>query len=212
MNMSTICELPSLTPAQLEVIDAVTERKYSIHLCDGSMLDYCDSKQVTCAIVQRGAGSAVRHQAAQAIQHQPHREIRRIFNNDQLIERFEKWLLICGKSRHTRINYTLSVRQFGRFLDKPLTGATKEDVRAFIASLYARGLAPSTMQLRLDSLRVFFDCLALGGQVRVSVPRLVSRRKLPQRLPHAKSEEVIERLIAAARTPRDRAILELGYA
>jgi site-specific recombinase XerD len=139
--------------------------------------------------------------------------VRRIFNNCQIIERFEKWLLVCGKAENTRLSYTLAAKQFAKFLiDKPLTAATKEDVRAFIASLYARGLAPATMQLRLDSLRVFFDCLALGGQVHVSVPRLVKRRKLPQRLPHAKSEQEIEQLIAAAHTTRDRAILELGYA
>jgi integrase/recombinase XerD len=44
------------------------------------------------------------------------------------------------------------------------------------------------------------------------VPRYITRRKLPKRLPHAKSEEEIEQLIAASRTPRDRALIELGYA
>src|SRR5258708_5208345 len=140
------------------------------------------------------------------------RAIRRIFNNEQLIERFGKWLLICGKSKNTRVNYELGVRQFGRFLDKPLTAATKEDVKAFFANLYAKGMAPSTIQMRLDTLRVFFDCLALGGQVRVSAPRFVTRRKLPQRLPKSKSEEEIKRIIAAARNPRDLAVLELFYA
>lgn len=140
------------------------------------------------------------------------RAIRRIFNNDQLIERFGNWLLIVGKAKSTRINYELGVRQFGRFLDKPLNTATKEDVKAFIATLYAKGMAPATIQMRLDTLRVFFDCLALGGQVRVSVPRFVTRRKLPQRLPKAKSEEEIERIIAEARNPRDLAIFELLYA
>ena len=54
-------------------------------------------------------------------------------NNDQLIERFEKWLLICGKAESTRINYRVAVTQFSKFLvNKPLTAATKEDVRAFI--------------------------------------------------------------------------------
>lgn len=138
--------------------------------------------------------------------------MRRIYSNEQLIERFGKWLLICGKSKNTRINYELGVKQFGRFLDKPLTGATKEDVKAFIAMLYAKRMAPATIQVRLDTLRVFFDCLALGGQVRTSVPRFVARRKLPQRLPKAKSEREIKRIIAAARNPRDLAIFELLYA
>jgi integrase/recombinase XerD len=138
---------------------------------------------------------------------------RRIFNNDQLIERFGRWLLACGKAENTRINYVAAARQFAKFLvNKPLTSATKEDVRAFIFSLYTKGLAATTIQARLDTLRVFFDCLQLGSQVRASVPRYILRRKLPKRLPHAKSEEEIERLIAAARTPRDRALLELGYA
>jgi integrase/recombinase XerC len=139
--------------------------------------------------------------------------IRRIFNNDQLIERFEKWLLVCGKAENTRVNYRGAARQFAKFLvDKPLTAATKEDVRAFVGSLYTKGLAATTIQARLDALRVFFDCLQLGSQVRASVPRYVKRRKLPKRLPQAKYEEEIQKLIAAARTPRDRAILELGYA
>ena len=141
------------------------------------------------------------------------RSIRRIFNNEQIIERYDKWLLICGKALNTRKNYTLDARQFAQFLmDKPLTAATKEDVRAFIAEMYAKGMMPQTMQRKLDSLRVLFDCLQLGNQVRVAVPRLVSRRKLPKRLPQVISEEQIERLIAAAGNPPDLAILELGYA
>lgn len=139
--------------------------------------------------------------------------VRRVFNNDQIIERFEKWLLICGKSQSTRISYRNAARQFAKFLvDKPLTAMTKEDVRAFLGSLYTKGLRATTIQGRLIALRALGDCLQLGGQVRVSVPRYILSRKLPKRLPHAMSEEEIQKLIAAARTPRDLAILELGYA
>jgi site-specific recombinase XerD len=141
------------------------------------------------------------------------KSIRRIFNNEQLIERFGRWLLVCGKAENTRINYVLAAKQFAKFLvNKPLTAATKEDVRAWIFSLYTKPLAATTMQHRLDCIRALFDCLQLGSQVRTSVPRFVLRRKLPQRLPHAISEEEMERLIAAARTPRERALIELGYA
>ncbi len=139
--------------------------------------------------------------------------MRRVFDNSQIIEKFDKWLMICGKSKNTRINYTLAARQFAKFLlDKPLTAATKEDVRGFVTNLYMKKLAATTIQVRLDALRVLFDCLQLGGQVRVSVPRFILRRKLPKHLPQVLSEQDIKRLIAAARTPRDLAILELGYA
>ena len=74
------------------------------------------------------------------------KSIRRIFNNDQLIERFGRWLLVCGKAENTRVNYVLAAKQFAKFLvNKPLTAATKEDVRDFIGSLYIRGLAASTI-------------------------------------------------------------------
>jgi integrase/recombinase XerD len=143
---------------------------------------------------------------------EPH-AIRRIFNNDQLIERFDKWLMICGRSPNTRLSYTLAARQFARSLvNKPVTAATKENVRDFIGTLYAKGFASSTMQLKLDVLRVFFDFLHLGGRIHDCVPRRILRRKLPKRLPHAKSEEEIVRVINAAETPRDRAILEMLYA
>ena len=143
----------------------------------------------------------------------PDSRIRRIFNNDQIIERFEKWLLICGKAKNTRDSYTLAAKQLGKFLvDKPLTAITKEDVRGFIGFLYTKGFAASTIQARLDALRSLGDCLQLGGQTRASVPRYLLRRKLPKRLPPVKSESEIRRLIRATRTPRDRAIIELGYA
>jgi site-specific recombinase XerD len=139
--------------------------------------------------------------------------VRRIFNNDQIIERFGNWLLVCGKAENTRRAYTVAAEQFACFLvDKPLTAATKEDVRGFIGNLYTKGLAATTIQARVDALRVLGDCLQLGGQVRTSVPRYIMRRKLPLRLPHAISEEDIHKLIAGARTTRDLAILELGYA
>jgi site-specific recombinase XerD len=139
--------------------------------------------------------------------------IRRVFDNRQIIERFDKWLMICGKAKNTRDSYVLAVKQFSKFIiNKPLTAATKEDVRAFIGDLYTKGFAATTIQARLDALRVFGDCLQLGGQVRASVPRYLLRRKLPKRLPPVKSEKEIQRLIAAVRTPRDLAIMELGYA
>ena len=160
---------------------------------------------------------AITRKRGSALESPPKRQgsyaVRRIFNNDQIIERFGKWLLVCGKAKNTRDSYTLAAKQLGKFLvNKPLTAATKEDVRAFIGDLYTKGFAATTIQVRLDALRVFGDCLQLGGQVRASVPRYFVRRKLPKRLPPVKNEAEIRRLIKATRTPRDLAILELGYA
>ncbi|HXM91274.1 MAG TPA: tyrosine-type recombinase/integrase [Candidatus Dormibacteraeota bacterium] len=162
------------------------------------------------------ASHSLLHRAAKpslALVPKSNSQIRRIYNNDQIIGKFGQWLLICGKARNTRDSYTLAAKQFGKFLvNKSLTAITKEDVRGFIGSLYTKGFAASTIQARLDALRCLGDCLHLGGQTRASVPRYLLRRKLPKRLPPVKSEKEIQRLIAATRTPRDLAIMELGYA
>jgi len=46
------------------------------------------------------------------------RAIRRIFNNEQIIERFDKWLLVCGKAANTRASYTLAAQQLFNGGDK----------------------------------------------------------------------------------------------
>jgi site-specific recombinase XerD len=139
-------------------------------------------------------------------------KIIRVFDSSQLIAKFDEFLLITGKSVNTRLHYCFAARSFARFMvGRPITSAAKEDVRSFVGHLYERNLAATTIQGRLDALRVFFDFLQLGGVVRYSVPRSILRRKLPKRLPHAKSEAEIERIIMAAATVRDRAILEVLY-
>jgi len=139
--------------------------------------------------------------------------IRRVFDNSQLIERFGKWLLICGRAENTRVNYESHVEQFSEFLKgQSLTSVTRMDIQNWLAHLCTRNLKPVTMATKLFALRTFYDFLQMGDQVRTSVPRYVATRKVPQRLPHTKSEEEIERLIAAAGNPRDLAILELAYA
>lgn len=139
--------------------------------------------------------------------------IRRIFSNDELIERFDSWLLICGMSPNTRTGYIHTARQFGKFLvDRPLTSVTKEDVRGFLACLYERNLAPATLACRHFALRTFFHFLQLGEQVVASPPQFIQTRKIPKRLPKPLSPDEIERLIAAAPEPRDRAVIEVFYA
>lgn len=138
---------------------------------------------------------------------------RRVFDNGQLVDRFDKWLLICGMSQHTRIGYREAAQQFAQSLiGRPLTSATKSDVLAYICQLYARKLAPTTMSNRHFALRALFHFLRLGGQVVISPPHQICTRKIPKRLPRAKSEEEIGRIIAAADSVRDRAILEILYA
>lgn len=138
---------------------------------------------------------------------------RRIFPNDKIIDLFDAYLTACNFSKNTRLQYGFHARQFANFLgEKSFRSVTKADFRAFQRTLYERNLKSGTLQAYLFSLRSLFHCLELGDQVLTSVPRQILTRKLPTRLPYAKSEEEISRIIDAALSVRDRAVLELLYA
>ena len=142
--------------------------------------------------------------------------VRRIFNSGnipQTLARFESYLLYKNFSKHTRTKYLFVVRQFLEFLgDKPFTAAKKPEYLAYFAMLSEKGLRAQSIQNSHYALRAFSKSLRLSGQIPVSVPHSVLIRKAPKRLPHAKSVEEIERLIAAGGSLRNTALLELGYA
>ncbi len=92
-----------------------------------------------------------------------------------------------------------------------LAQASADAVEAYVAGLTRRGLSPATARRRISALRQFYR-FCLGENTRADDP--TSRLDAPRRartLPKTLSVEEIERLIAAAESPRDRAIIELLY-
>ncbi len=92
-----------------------------------------------------------------------------------------------------------------------LKDASAETIEAYVAEMGRRGLAPATARRRISALRQFYRFL-LGENIRADDP--TSRLDAPKRarsLPKTLSVEEIERLIAAAESPRDKAIIELLY-
>ena len=133
--------------------------------------------------------------------------------NRELAQKFDSWLTSQNYSPHTRLAYSKIVRDFCEFLgSKNLTEVQHFDIRAYLGHLSQRGLAPSSLAQNLHGLRTFFDFLNMGGAVNFVAPRFIRTRKVPKRLPRLLSEEQVRRLIEAARSPRDRAVLELFYA
>ena len=97
--------------------------------------------------------------------------------------------------------------EVGGGLGKAEAGA----IEAYVAALTKRGLSPATARRRISALRQFYRFL-LQENVRGDDP--TSRLDAPKRarsLPKTLSTEEIERLIAAADTPRDKALIELLY-
>ena len=92
-----------------------------------------------------------------------------------------------------------------------LGGAGAEKIEAYVAELTRRGLAAATVRRRISALKQFYRFL-LQENVRGDDPS--ARLEAPRRgrsLPKTLSSEEIARLIAAAETPRDRALIEMLY-
>jgi site-specific recombinase XerD len=134
-------------------------------------------------------------------------------DNRILAEKFSQWLEVQNYSAHTRKAYDALTADFCRFIrSRSLTEVKHLDVREYLFSLQRRGLAPSSLDRQLHGLRTFFDFLNLGGIVNFVAPRFIRTRRRQRKLPRFLSIQEASKLIEAAESPRDRAILEIFYA
>lgn len=141
-----------------------------------------------------------------------HASMKRIFTDRQLLEKYAVWLKGgCGLADLTILSYVRAAHSFEVFLDCPLASASIDDVKGYLAIRLNRR-SRSTVNHDLFSLRVFYDFLRLGGRIRSNPARGFEPGKAPRRLPRVLSVEDVSRFIGAARSPRDRALVELFYA
>jgi integrase/recombinase XerC len=91
------------------------------------------------------------------------------------------------------------------------------DIRAYLGTLYERGLSKASAARALAAIRSWFKWLARTGHIEQNAAALVSTPKLPKHLPRVPSIEQMNRVVdsvdgdAASWPARDRAILELLY-
>ncbi len=91
------------------------------------------------------------------------------------------------------------------------------DIRAYLGTLYDRGLSKASTARALAAIRSWFKWLARTGHVERNVAALVATPRLPKHLPRVPSIEQLNRVVdnvaddAASWPARDRAILELLY-
>jgi site-specific recombinase XerD len=133
-------------------------------------------------------------------------------DNWVLAQKFSQWLEVQNYSPHTRKAYDALTADFCRFIrSRSLTEVKHLDVRDYLFHLQGRGFASSTLDRQLHGLRTFFDFLNLGGVVNSVPPRFIRTRKRQRKLPRFLSVHEAGKLIEAAESQRDRAILEVFY-
>ncbi|HET6143868.1 MAG TPA: tyrosine-type recombinase/integrase [Candidatus Acidoferrales bacterium] len=136
-----------------------------------------------------------------------------IEENERLAEKFSQWLLMRNYPLNTRRAYDGIVADFCRFINSQnILLVTKTDVRLYLEYLASRGLSRSTLNQRLHGLRSFYELLTLVGLVKFSPLRFIRNARPKRRLPTFPSVDEAVRIIEAAKSPRDRAVLEVLYA
>jgi site-specific recombinase XerD len=121
----------------------------------------------------------------------------------------EQALALRGMAPKTCSAYLSWVRRLVRFCRVVPDQLTTEHVRAFLVHLaQERKLSFSTFNQALNAARFFF----LEVLKRPFVVEGFRYQKPPSRLPMVMNDEEVSRLLAAAVSLRDRALLETGYA
>jgi integrase/recombinase XerC len=132
-----------------------------------------------------------------------------------------------GSSPHTLRAYERELRAFVAYIVKQQGAETLASsiehttIRAWLGSLYERGLSKASAARALASVRSWFRWLARFGYVNQNVASLVATPKLPKHLPRVPSIEQMNRVIdsieggdeesSATWPARDTVIFELLY-
>lgn len=133
--------------------------------------------------------------------------------NAVLAEKFAEWLIAQRYAVVTQKAYKRVVFRFCAFLGaRPLSKVDHLVVRYFLVEVMKRDLSVDGYNRHLWALRRFFDFLYMGGVVDSVAPRFIRGRRVGRRIPRVLGECEVLRLIRAARSNRDKAMIELLYA
>ncbi len=116
-------------------------------------------------------------------------------------------------------SYQRDIQGFFKFLSgqdiSEITDASIHDIRAYIASCHRKGMAESSMQRLLSSLRGFYKHLLKDNQIGSNPAADVRAPKGAKKLPKVLDVDQVDRLLSGkSSTPlevRDQAMIELMY-
>jgi len=128
-----------------------------------------------------------------------------------------------GASTHTLRAYQRELRGFAAFIaekfgeEQGVSSIEHTQIRAYLGTLYKRGLSKASAARALAAIRSWFKWLARARHVDQNAASLVATPRLPRHLPRVPSIEKMNRAMdsvdqdSASWPARDRAILEVLY-
>ena len=132
--------------------------------------------------------------------------------NRGLARQYDKWMVAMHYAKQTQRMYTKIIRRYVEFIGKKsIATARHTDIRQYIARVSEDGATLSSVYRDLGVLRLFYDFLNLGGVVSYVAPRYVKLRRPRQNSLRPLTESQVHRLMSAARTLREHALVEFFY-
>jgi site-specific recombinase XerD len=127
-----------------------------------------------------------------------------------VIINFRRHLKRRNFSPHTVKYYLNIIKQYVIWLDVPLEQATVEKVDAYIDYLHRKRLHPSSINMYLVIIRVFYDYLRYEERVDLTNPVKRNRRlRVPKPLPRSLRDQEVDRLFGVIKSKRDVAMFKL---
>lgn len=127
-----------------------------------------------------------------------------------VIINFRRQLKRRNYSAHTVKYYLYIIRQYVLWLNVPLEQATTDKIDAYIDHLHAKRMHPSSINLYLVIIRVFYDYLRYDEKIELTNPVKRNRRlRVPKPLPRCLQQQQVEQLLEAIENKRDMAMFKL---
>jgi len=133
--------------------------------------------------------------------------------NQELAAAFLRYLKSRNRAPSTCYAYAKAVSRYLDFLGADdVTTITHARVRQFLTALSDEGRHTGRVRRHLLAIRQFYGFLKVGLLIGFAPTDFMALpKKLPRRLPRCLSESEIAKLIDAAESPRDRAVLQIFY-
>lgn len=147
-------------------------------------------------------------------------------NNQDVIHRFRRYLrLERSYSENTIEAYMRDIEKLLTFVSHSnvegiegttLINVTKDDLQAFLASLFDLGISPRSQARILSGIRTFYKYLYLDGYIEQDPTELIESPKLGEHIPEVLSVEEVDMLEAAIdlsqpEGQRNKAIIEVLF-
>ena len=133
--------------------------------------------------------------------------------NKELARAFDRYLEARGLRPATRQTYGRTMRELLAFLgSRSIAEADRTLLRQFLGTLCNRGMDPNGIRRHTCGLRAFFKFVQLTRLTPHNPTMMLAHRKLAHRVQRVLTRSEVDRLIAAAETSLELAVLEWLYA